>query len=194
MKITLYSANIRRYDRPLNLPGVVVFNGHKDFADPRKESRKYKILSNLYLDCDVSIYMDANIAPVWHPKRMVEELLGTADMAVHRHPVRKCLYAEAAKVIALRKDIASTVNQQVSHYEKQGYPQNNGLYECGFIIRRHNERIRRFNNEWFAQVTRFSTRDQISFPYALAISPGIDLNIIEGDLRRQPFIKYHKHK
>jgi len=194
MKIVVYTSNIDGFDKPLATPNVVQLNNKIDFIDPRKENRKYKILSHLYFDCDVSIYMDANIELIDTPQQIVEKHLGNADIAVHEHPHRQCIYAEAHAVVSLQKEDQAIIDQQISFYKSQGYPANNRLFECGFIIRRHNHKTEAFNEAWFAQVCRFSKRDQLSFPYVLSLSPTLSVRYIPGNIRNQTFINFNKHQ
>ena len=43
-----------------------------------------------------------------------------------------------------------------------GFPTNYGLYENGFLIRRNNLKIKFFNEAWWKELSKNSSRDQLS--------------------------------
>ena len=49
------------------------------------------------------------------------------------------------------------------------------------ILRRHSERVARFNQLWWDEIERGSQRDQISFPYAVA-KAGVRVGYFPGSL------------
>lgn len=74
-----------------------------------------------------------------------------------------------------------------------GYPINNGLVECGIIIRKNNLENINFSKLWWNEFIKFSKRDQISFSYVLWKSP-INIKIIESQLRNNKMFQIKPHK
>lgn len=95
-----------------------------------------------------------------------KEYLRDFDMVVHRHSKRKCVYAEAIVCKRLGRDEPTRISDQMSRYRSQGYPANAGLHENGIVLRKHNERVRAFNETWWNEIKRGSRRDQLSSTYA----------------------------
>lgn len=156
-----------------------------------KEARRYKLQPYLYMTSEYSIYVDANFEVNIQAERALK-LLGDADIAVHRHPDRDCLYAEAAVCEAWGKAPGPVLQQQVQAYEASGYPRGNGLYEGGIIIRRHTPRIRALGEAWWKEVSTHSTRDQISFPY-VCWRLGIEPKVIPGQARNNDLWRWGPH-
>lgn len=132
------------------------------FKDPRRNSRIHKIMPHLYSDADVTIWHDGNIQIMEDPAKIVEKYLGDYDMAMFKHGSRDCIYQEALEVARLKLDDQEVIIEQAKHYEDLEYAQNKGLCSGFFIIRRNNEKTRRFNEAWWADYCRFSRRDQLS--------------------------------
>ena len=53
--------------------------------------------------------------------------------------------------------------------------------------------MERFNNAWWSEICRWSSRDQLSFPYVLSKFPKLKINVIEGNARNHPYFKYTNH-
>jgi hypothetical protein len=156
------------------------------------EAKIYKILPHLFLDTDISIWVDGNIFLLIEPGKLAEEFLGEADMAVWKHFNRNCIYEEVPHIIGLGGDRGLYVEEQAAHYRAQGHPANWGLGECNVIIRRHNEKVKRFCNAWWAEICRWSARDQMSFPFVLRNSD-IKCNFVPGNPREHKYFKYVPH-
>ena len=53
-------------------------------------------------------------------------------------------------------------------YQKEKFPDNNGLVDNSLIIRKHNEKKNIFlMEEWWKEIKNYSHRDQLSFNYAM---------------------------
>jgi hypothetical protein len=85
-------------------------------------------------------------------------------------------------------------------YYSRGFPKDWGLCECGFILRRHTPEVKRFNEIWWSEYCKHSSRDQLSMPVALNAS-GVDLNVIDmpyhhddqGQLLRGDILEQIRH-
>lgn len=145
------------------------------FKDGRRNSRIHKILIHKYSEADITIWIDGRMRLLKPPEWFVETYLEDYDMAIYGHIKRDCLYDESITCAKLGLDNVETIIEQAKYYEDHGFPKHKGLYEGGLIIRRNNERTRRFNEAWWAHYCRFSRRDQISLPVAMEES-GILVN------------------
>ncbi len=172
------------------------------FLNARRNSRVPKILPHLFCDTEYSITMDGSMALLTPPEELIATYLKDTDIAVFTHGARDCIYDEAIKCATAKLDDPEVIIEQATAYENAGYAKHKGLCECGFIIRRHTSKVRQFNNEWWAQYTRYSVRDQISFMFAVD-TVGIKLNVIDipwhlavdgTHARRGNIIKMYPHK
>jgi len=177
--INVYSVVTGDKDNVENLSeSVGLFKNEYDrFKDDRRNSRIQKILPHLYMNAEYSIYHDANIRLLQTPEELIEKHLKDYDIAVYKHPTRDCLYDEASKCAVLKLDDPEVIIEQVKAYEDNGYGKHKGLAECGVIFRRHTDKVREFNEAWWAHYCRYSVRDQISFIY-VADMVGLPVNII----------------
>ncbi len=189
----IYTAIFGNIDAPRT--DIKCFTGHNNFVYPVLNAKIYKILSHQYIDSDISIWIDGNITLLCSPEELVDKFLGDADIGVFKHPVRNCIYKEEEelKKVPKVKQQLPIIRQQLEHYKASGYPDNNGLYENGVIVRRHSKIIEEFNNAWWAEICRWSYRDQLSFPVILEKFPSLKVKSNTGDVRRHPMFQYIKH-
>ena len=163
---------------------------HDIFQSPRRNAKIHKVLPHLFVDTDVSIWIDGNISMNITPEEMVDKWLADKDIAAWKHFDRDCNYDEANTCIGLSFDLPETINEQVERYKKEGYPEHNGLSECNVIARRHTPEINRLNEQWWAEICRGSCRDQISFPYVFRDK----VARIEGNPRNNKDFNYVSHR
>lgn len=165
------------------------------FADPRRNARYHKLLPEFFFDCEYSIWLDGSIQILVDPQTLIDKYLADADIAVFTHPDRGCLYTEANICMERFLDNPLAIGKQIDKYRKEGYLQDKGLAETKVVIRRNNEQVRRFNKEWFFELTTNSLRDQVSFPY-IAWKTGIKVNYMvplrHPEYRNAEFL-YSKH-
>lgn len=161
------------------------------FKDDRRNSRIYKIMPHLFFDTDYSIWIDGNFRLKMPAQKVVDAFLKDKDIAVWKHPDRDCVYAEAEACFRQNKDTSEVLGEQIAAYKKRGIPTHGGLYAAGIIIRRHTERINKLNEKWWAEYSRYSKRDQISFPVAF---PSIEINCItEGTIWKNKYFEKIDH-
>jgi hypothetical protein len=173
------------------------FTEYDKFVKPVMNAKIYKVLSHKFIDADISIWVDGNIWLLIPVEQLVEEWLGDADMALWKHHSRDCIYDEGAEAKGLRYEdqerVEKDIDEQIDHYRKIGVPEHIGMGECNVIIRRNNEKVKRFNEAWWAEICRWSQRDQISFPVVLKEFPDLKVNFIEGDPRDHKYFSYKHH-
>ncbi|MFH1231538.1 MAG: glycosyltransferase domain-containing protein [Planctomycetota bacterium] len=184
IKRAVYTAIIGEYDTPpefTKVPGwkYFIFTNNKGLksdsakviyincGNDAKNARKIKILASMYLrEYDITIWLDGNIRMTINP----DELLAKVDIdnnpfVAMEHPLRKCAYEEALACIKLNKDGSEIINNQMLAYKNDGFPKEAGLISSGIIIRRNTPEVTEFCNKWWAEVEKFSRRDQLSFNY-----------------------------
>ncbi len=142
------------------------FKPYDKFKDYRRNSRIYKIIPHLFFDTEYSIWIDGNVRLKVPAQEVINKFLQQKDIAVWKHLNRDCIYDEAEACLIQGKDTPEALNEQISEYKKRGIPAHGGLYAATIIIRRHTKRIGELNERWWAEYTRYSQRDQISFPVA----------------------------
>ena len=162
--------------------------GWSDF----KLSRSIKIeWYNWVGEYDVHVYKDANIII----KCDLDDFLSLKEdypILIFKHWQRNCIYKEAREVINLRRGNAIDIGIQVSNYLSEGYPHDNGLVECGIMIRENNDENKRFSEAWWNELNKHTTRDQLSFNYILWKNP-INMKITESQLRNNNMFLLRTH-
>ena len=172
---------------------IVCFPPHSDYTRPVMQAKVYKQLAHHFVQAEVSVWLDANIFLLIDPQKLVDEMLGDADIGVFCHPDRDCIYDELQAIRFFKRDAPRT-QEQVSHYLQLGWPKHAGLYNTGVLLRRNNIKTQAFNCAWWAEMCRFSTRDQLSFPIILARFPQIKINKTKGRIEEHEWFKYINHK
>ncbi len=186
-RIVLYTANIDGYDNFTEIAHR--YPDHIDyvyFTDKEWESRTwnvkvvdktddpylcakyYKIMPHVFFpNYDISIWIDASAVNIRTNFQSILEHLRTHNFVTIKHPSRRCIYEEAKACIRLKKDNKETIQCQIEKYQSDNYPKENGLYSCGFLVRRHNI-LKEFSEAWWEEIVNNSKRDQLSCPYVLS--------------------------
>jgi len=170
---------------------------YKKFLDPVRNAKIHKVLIHRFIptDTDVSIWIDGNIKFNVPAERLVKDLLGDGDMWCMTHFISKDVYQEGVFCHTLDND-PNAIFLQLARYRSEGYPEFDGMYECNVIIRRNNERMRSFNEKWWAEICTGGRRDQVAFPYALHESRKlfpIEMRTTEGNVRTHDWFHYKNH-
>ncbi|MAH48975.1 hypothetical protein CMI37_24320 [Candidatus Pacearchaeota archaeon] len=162
------------------------FTTHTEWSH-RRNAKIYKILPNLFLpDYDIHIWIDSCQTVIKDPHIICEEILKDSDIALFKHSDRNCVYNEAQKVNELKVDTPKSVDRQTEYLKLKNFPENNGLYELACFVRRNNEATNQMGLMWWEMICRFSSRDQISFPYVLwKLKDKIKISILPG------FVNHH---
>ena len=150
-----------------------------------------KVLSHQYVRSKISVWHDGHIyvKPGFNPIELLEDY----DMVLMRHPQRNCIYQEQEPAkVRISTDIegCNKIDEQIQYYLNMEFPKEYGLWCGGFIIRKNNRVVEEFNNAWWAEICRFSYRDQLSLPIALSKFPYIKLKTMNDHLyKNKYFIK-----
>ncbi len=167
----------------------------RQFKDPCRNAKIHKILPHRYFsDAEYSLWIDGSILvrtplPLMH---LVEKFLKESDIALFKHRWRNCIYAEAVACLRGKADSPAVIDTQMQKYCDEGYPPNNGLVECGVILRRHSKKIQQFNEAWYAEICDNSRRDQLSFNY-VAHKMGIKMAHFPGTLSNSTHFHLKNH-
>jgi hypothetical protein len=196
MIIKEFTVNVGEYDKPrydIEVISTVNYEGSN-----QRKSRFPKILAHKFFDCDVSVYWDCNI----HLKegleidKVVNEYLQDYDIVAQKCSVGKdCVYQEieAAKKRVSTYQELEKLTEQANYYRSIGFPEHCGTL-AGYqpLIRRHSPIVKQFNEAWWAEIERFSYRDQCSFPVVLSRFPELKVNWVTniGELTTR---KYRHH-
>jgi len=123
-------------------------------------------------DADVSIWIDASVT-VTNPSFLGRciSALGNDDWTLIPHPWRNCLYDEAAYCGETGMHNPAVMALQAAYYQSLGYPTGAGLYASTVLVRRHTDAVASACCSWWHDVTRWSTRDQVSLPVILREHP-----------------------
>lgn len=154
--------------------------------DDRMKAKYYKLQTHKILpQYDSYIWIDSSfrINTGLFASFMREELTGY-DIAVTKHPERNSINEEAKFVLKLLVEgnqyitsryKNSQIEKEIDYINDHRYEDNNGLYACGFFIRKNRPMVNEFFDAWWDHTLKFSAFDQLSFPW-LAQKHGIKIN------------------
>ncbi|XP_061989345.1 probable hexosyltransferase MUCI70 [Rosa rugosa] len=146
------------------------------FADQRLNGKIPKMLAHrLFPLSKYSIWVDSKSQFRRDPLGVLEALLWRTNsvLAISEHGARSSIYDEAKAVVKKNKAKPEEVKMQLTQYRSDGLPEDkrfNGkkaLAEASVIVREHTPLTNMFMCLWFNEVVRFTSRDQLSFPYVL---------------------------
>jgi len=148
----------------------------------RRNHKIYKMLPHLFApDHDIYIWVDSCHSVQVDPHKLCKEYLRDNDIALFDHPYRNCAYQESFVCAQSQIDQTDYIQDTISFLRSETYPENNGLYEMSAFIRRNNEATQELGYRWFELTCRFSSRDQITFPYCLfKLKDKINISILPG--------------
>ncbi|KAG6711544.1 hypothetical protein I3843_05G053000 [Carya illinoinensis] len=146
------------------------------FMDQRLNGKIPKMLGHrLFPQARYSIWVDSKSQFRRDPLGVLEALLWRTNcvLAISEHGARSSIYDEGKAVVKKHKATPEEVEVQLSQYHHDGFPDEkrfNGkkaLAEASVIVREHTPLTNIFMCLWFNEVVRFTSRDQLSFPYVL---------------------------
>ncbi len=171
------------------------------YKDHTRNSRMIKINPHLYLPkYDISVFIDGNFLVKKDINKLINDHLNDKLMLIFDHnqtevDARDCIYKEYEALIELcqkfgiRRDDPAIMTSQVDDYKRQNYPENNGLISSGILIRKHHHpEVIKLMNVWWAELTKYSIRDQLSFNYA-AWKCNFPLTYLSGDIRNNEYFR-----
>lgn len=139
---------------------------------PRMQAKYFKFLPEKIpklFEYDYTIWIDGSAQIL--SEKFVEEMIGRMEgsFMVFKHPeARDCIYQEAEYCKTMPKYVDQRIEAQANFYRSQGYPEHNGLYACGMIVRKNREFANRLLGKlWWDECREWTYQDQLSLPYVL---------------------------
>jgi glycosyltransferase involved in cell wall biosynthesis len=175
------------------------------FVKPVMNAKIHKILTHKYVDTPYIVWMDGNCQLKQDPHELVK-LMGDKDFAFFKHPGWDSVYREAERCIELKKGDVSEIAEQVRVYAKDNFPEPSPHCELTCFIRKNNPKANDLFEKWWVEITRYSERDQISFPVVFkgqdwetipgSVVNGKDFKLNAEDTKKFPgndYFNYFKH-
>lgn len=136
-------------------------------GDPRRSSRYFKVMPQVFFPGYRRwIWLDGNLSVREGVKgEVLNAIPGPIATFKHRH--RECCYDEADICTTFKLDDEGLIGMQMDGYLKEGFAPKQGLGETMMVIRDNTPEVRRFNRNWWREVSVKSVRDQLSFNYVL---------------------------
>lgn len=130
-------------------------------------AKKIKLMPDIYCkEFETSVWVDGKYLIKNDLRKYISEYQRQMPMLCFPHPVRWCIYDEAAACIWLKRGKKREIIPQIAAYYREKFPYDNGLYEMGCIVRKHNDdKVIKLMRDWWEEISKYSYRDQISFPY-----------------------------
>lgn len=155
----------------------------------------YKILPHMFFpQYTFSIWVDASIEIRKSLFEMYEWNKRKASIYNIVHPERNCIYEECKVCLKYNIGNPKELLKQIKKYESEGCPKKSGLLACTLIARYHNDlELIKFNNEWWKETCKESTRDQLSFQY-LRWKLKQNVAVIDINLWDNEYFKVLPHK
>ncbi len=158
-------------------------NSWDDVYSARRSAKLPKAMTHHLLPkYDIYVWHDATNCLSASPDKVLK-CLENADCAMFKHPFRDCVYDEASVILQDKIDHPSLVKDTVSYLRASKFPAHFGLFEMTAFIRRNNEQTNRAFTEWFSLISRYSSRDQLTFMPCLK-EHALRVNQLKGNAQR----------
>jgi len=165
---------------------------------PKRACRTYKQPSHLvFPEADATLWIDAQIHLLVDPLHVLNHHLG--EFTGFRHNKRRRIKDEAEAIIRAGKGKADAIHAQLAAYQADGWdtdanPQR-AITNGGFMLRRHTERVKAFNEMWHKEVQTRTLRDQMSLDYCAA-KVGLRIDYFQGNVNQSPLGRriHYPHK
>lgn len=163
-----------------------------------RDARRAKLLPHRLLpDYEYTLWVDANIGimdPEFYAllqRKMTEEV----PLSGLWHPFTDCAYEEAVRVVHSWRERLCRVLRTVHFLRREHFPHHFGMFETGVMLRHNTPEVREFCERWWWMLSRFSHRDQLSFPYCMWKSGfSWDSLLPPGQgVRNHPWFRYDRH-
>lgn len=158
-------------DRPISGYGIFEIRPIDYFnVDPVKSARYIKTHPHKYLkQYDTCIWVDSNIIIRCDLNKYVR-ILDQSSLAFGgiSHTKRSDLLEESKLCKERNLDSHQTIDEQLAHYIKEGFSTNDLIETNFFICKPNDSRIIDAFSLWWAEIYRYSRRDQLSVNYAFS--------------------------
>lgn len=143
-----------------------------------------------------SVYTDGSLTPNRPLRSLVEnKWLKNHDMALFRHPHRKCAYAEIDACSRASKITKKEAAHAHEILKDRGLPKNFGLWACGVLVRkRGSAQNAALAASWWSYVKKIP-RDQIWFPLVVwEMGLKDKINTIDANVFANSYFTYQRHQ
>lgn len=158
-------------------------------------SRKIKILGNDIVNkYDIALWMDAAVEFKRDINDFIKKYLKENDVyACFKHSMRNSILEEMNACLRFRKEEYSKIENLKKFYIKEKYNYDNGLVENTVFIKRPKDKtVIDTMKIWYDIVSSYTTRDQLSFNYAIS-KTNLKINWIEEKVFDNDWFKWHQH-
>lgn len=155
-------------------------------AAPKRACRAYKQPSHLiFPEAEATLWADAQNVLKADPLEILSLFPG--EFTAFKHHKRRRIKDECEAIIRAGKAKPEAVRAQLAAYQADGWdtsakPQK-AITNGGFMLRRHTDRVKRFNEMWHEEVQSRTLRDQMSLDYCAA-KVGLKIEHFPGDVTR----------
>jgi hypothetical protein len=144
------------------------FSGIDPVYADRRNAKLPKVLgAYLVPGYDYYIWHDNYAEVQTHPYIIVKDYLKENLFGLFRHPQRNCVYQEIETIRQYRADHEHNIDAFRHFLENNKYQQEMGLFELSSFIYKNCFNVNAFMLAWWELINRFSSRDQLSFPYLI---------------------------
>ena len=160
-----------------------------------KKQRFIKLHPHFFFkNYEISLYIDSIYILFGNIDNLIIRLLPPEiNIVMNEHRTRNKVSDEMKSVLSFKKEKIEVIQIIKERYKKNKFPDNLGLIEASFILRRHNEKdCINIMEKWWNEIKMYSHRDQLSICYVLWKEKKkiklIDKNFLFNYLERIPHI------
>lgn len=153
------------------------YRKYKNYYDKNKKTKNmmaakyYKIKSHkidILKKYDYIVWIDGSIFLQNNFINNIQTLINKKYQLINfKHSIRTNIKDEVIVSKKIFKYINQDLDNQYKTYIKEGFQDNNGLFENTIIIRKNNSNIEKLFDEWWIHNLKYSYQDQISYPFVL---------------------------
>lgn len=180
-------------DEPLRSDTWEIVRRPLEEGDPRRTSRRFKLLAHRAVEADCSLWVDGSFQINVDVRDLIARYLGEADLAVYRDLEHDNLVAYGELLIRLGLDSRERVEAQIRRYLAEGLPERLAILPGGVLLRRHTPAVARLNEAWWDEYRRGSVRDMLSLCYVVWRT-NLPVAVIDGDIMRNAALRYLDHR
>jgi hypothetical protein len=160
----------------------------------QKTARWYKINYHEVTDTEESLWIDATFFINTDLNRWWRRCYDN-QFTVISHPFDDCAYKDIQSCISAGKGDMFKLMEQALDYRNEGLPVGAGLISSGILMRKKHPKVVDFCKRWWAEVEKYTERDQPCFTYT-AWKEDPQISVIQWDYtQRDEFIHVpHVHK
>ena len=128
---------------------------------------KINIPEEIFKNYEYSLYIDGNILIKQKLLDKVFELINqNIEYSVNRHPRYDCPYSDLNEISRVGVVSAKKSLSWAKRLNSLNIKKNSGYYECNILFRKHNNKVKDFNDYWWQEFLYLPYRDQPGFRIA----------------------------